>query len=353
MTLDFSQSIFEGKAPFGDAVPTFIHRAGLYSPAVIHLSNGAKTVGSCLRCPFPPCQLYGADELLNDYFEEFPADTSTKVCPTDALQIDTNSGIPIIITDKCICCGLCVARCPVQAITLSEKGAQVNDSQNEIFRLTGKPVNEAQVRAITHQYQSIPINGQIADADFVAKVYGHIMDTAIQSSAQFPNLLVRNLMLSLNVPFHIRRLGDTNMRIDSVFKSGENRLGVAEIEYSDGAILDAPRDTLDDCAVLHARYHIPLNTIDPLIVSSRFPNKRSEYWQVIKDIYEVLGIRIASITVGALLILMWTNQKLVQHIWPELYADADAPTIEPALQKLLICEVDGITAYPGWSRAAK
>jgi len=160
-------------------------------------------------------------------------------------------------------------------------------------------------------------------------------------------------MLSLNVPFHIRRLGDTNMRIDSVFKSGKNRLGVAEIEYGDGAILDAPRDILDDCAVLYARYRIPIETIDPLIVSLRFPNKRSEYWQVIKDISGVLGIRIASVTIGALVTLMWTNQKLGQYIWPEFYADADAPTIEPALRKFLACEPGGITAYPGWSRAAK
>lgn len=353
MTLDFSQCIYEGKVPFGDAVPTSVHREGLDSLAVIHLSNGAKTVGSCLRCPFPPCQLYGTDEVANDYFKEFPADTSTKVCPTDALQVDTNSGAPTIMRDKCMCCGLCVARCPVQAITLSIDGAQVNDSENEFFRFTGSPVNGALVRAVIHQYRSVPTDGQVADIEFVAHVYDRIVDTTIESYPQFPNLFARNLMLSLNVPFHIRRLGDTNMRIDSVFKSGENRLGVAEIEYSDGAILDAPRDILDDCAVLYARYRIPIETIDPLIVSLRFPNKRSEYWQVIKDISEVLGIRIASITIGALVILMWTNQKLSQYIWPELYADADAPTIEPTLRKFLACEPSGITAYPGWSRAAK
>lgn len=353
MTLESKQSIVEGKVPLGNAVPTLIHRAGLDSPAVIRLSNGAKTIGSCLRCPFPPCQLYGADEIANDYFREFPADTSIKVCPTDALQIETNRGIPIVDLDRCICCGLCVARCPVQAIVLTSNGAHVNDSENDFFRLTGKPVDASVVEAVLRQYRNTPIRGHIADAEFAAHVYERIVLVGMQSHPQFPNFLARNLMLCNGIPFLVRRLGDTNMRIDSVFNSGDNRLGVAEIEYSDGAMLDASRDLLDDCAVLHARYRVPLHTIDPLVVSLRFPNKRSEYWQVIQDIAQVLKIRIGSITIGALLILMWENQKLSQNFWQQLYADASTPTIEPALRELLAREPSNITAYPGWSRAAK
>ncbi len=300
-----------------------------------------------------PCQRYSVDEAANDYFREFPADSSVTVCPTDAIQIGADNCGPVIEKGRCICCGLCVARCPVQAIVLSANGAQVNDSENEVFRLTGKPVDVERVAAITDEYRSVAISGQIADAEFAADVCDRVIDTASRSSVQVPNLLVRNLMLSLGVPFHVRRLGDTNMRIDSVFRSGENRLGVAEIETSEGAILDAPRDILDDCAVLNARYRIPLETIDPLIVSLRFPNRRSEYWQVIKDIADVLGMRIASITVGALLILMWTDRKLGQDIWPEFYADVEAPTIEPVLRRLLGGRINGMVTYPGWSKAAK
>ena len=353
MTLKFQPHIIEGKLPVGDAIPISIHRAGLETPSVIHLSNDEKTIGSCLRCPVPPCKLYSAGEIINDYFTEFPADTSTQVCPTDALQIDLKSGVPIMFLDRCITCGLCVARCPVQAIVLTAEGAQVNDSENKNFRLTAKPIDESLVTAALFQYRSVPISGQIADAEFAAHAYKRIIDVGMQSHSQFPNLLARNLMNSLGVPFHIRRLGDTNMRIDSIFKSGENRLGIAEIEYSDGTILDAPRDVLDDCAVLHARHRVSIDIIDPLVVSLRFPNKRSEYWQVIQDISEVLKIKVSSITIGALLILMWINQKLSQDVWQQLYADASAPTIEPTLRKLLTREPSEIMAYPGWSRAAK
>lgn len=353
MILKFQPSNVQGKLPRRDAFPILFERVGLETPPVIHLSNDTKTIGSCLRCPVPPCTFYSADEMVNDYFTEFPADTSTKVCPTDAVQIDTERGIPAILSEKCISCGLCVARCPVQAIVLTRGGAHVNDSENDFFRLTGKPVDASVVEAVLRQYRSTPIRGHVVDAEFAAHVYERIVLIGMQSHPQFPNLLARNLMICNGISFLIRRLGDTNMRIDSVFDSGDNRLGVAEIEYSDGVILDSPRDLLDDCAVLHARYGVPLQTIDPLVVSLRFPNKRSEYWQVIQDISQVLKIRIRSITIGALLIIMWENRKLSQNIWQQLYADASAPTIEPALRELLACEPSNIAAYPGWSRAAK
>jgi len=259
--LKVRRSSSQGKLPCGRALPIFVERKGLDVPPIINLSNAAKTIGSCLRCPVPLCTFYRADEMASDFFKEFPADTSTKVCPTDAILIDAETGVP--------------------------------------------------------------------------------------------TLLARNLMICNGVPFLIRRLGDTNMRIDGIFYSGDRRLGVAEIEYSDGAILDAPRDLLDDCAVLHARYGIPLKAIDPMVISLRFPNKRSEYWQVIQDVHQVLGIRIGSITIGALLIAMWINRKLEPSIWQQLYADASAPTIEPALRDLLAFEPGDITAYPGWSRASK
>jgi ferredoxin len=275
--LKFQPSSVRGKLPSGDAIPTLFERVGLETPVVIHLSNYTKTIGSCLRCPVPPCTFYRADEMVNDYFKEFPADTSTKVCPTDAIQIDAETGIPTILSDKCISCGLCVARCPVQAIVISRGGAKVNDSENEFFRLTGKPVDTAVVEAVLRQYQNTPIRGHIADAEFAAYVYERIVLIGMQSHTQFPNLLARNLMFCNGIPFLVRRLGDTNMRIDGVFNPGGNRLGVAEIEYSDGVILDAPRDLLDDCAVLQARYRVPLKKIVPLVVSLRLPNKRSEY----------------------------------------------------------------------------
>ena len=353
MILKIRRSNIQGKLPRENAHPTLVERMGLGVPTAIHLPKDTRVIGSCLRCPAPLCTFYHKDEMANEFFKEFPADTSTKVCPTDAIIIDTETGAPAILSEKCISCGLCVARCPVQAIMLTQDCAQVNDSENDFFRLTGKQIDPSAVEEVVRRYRNTPIVGHIADADFAARVYERIIHVGMQSHPLFPTLLTRNLMICNGVPFLVRRLGDTNMRIDGIFSSGDKRLGVAEIEYNEGAMLDAPRDLLDDCAVLNARYGISIKTIDPVVISLRFPNKRSEYWQVIQDVNQVLGIRIGSITAGALLIAMWGNHKLKPNIWQQIYADASAPTIEPGLRDLLACEPSNITAYPGWSRAAK
>ena len=47
-----------------------------------------------------------------------------------------------------------------------------------------------------------------------------------------------------------------------------------------------------------------------LVVALGLPNNRTDFWRVIKDIKDITDIEIQTITVGALLILMWNNKKL-------------------------------------------
>lgn len=349
------QSLSEGKLPTSACHPHAIQRNGLDIPATILLDGGARVVGSCLRCPDIPCQRYTTHEMANSYFPSFPGDTSTRVCPTDAIQMDAETGAPVVLGSKCICCGLCVARCAVHAIGLASQGALVNDNEDECFRLTGRSVSSSSVASAWARFSSVPVAGHMVGEHqrFAAHAYDRIMTVGLPSQAQFPNLLTRNLMMAVGVPFQIRRLGDTNMRIDGVFQPGRDRIGVAEIEPSDMAILDAPRNVLDDCAVLKARHGFPLDRIDPLVVSLRLPNVRSEYWRVIQDISNVLRMRIASITVGVLLLLLWEGRLLGASSWQELYADSDSPTIEPALRKYLMAASFDLCPDPAWVRAAK
>ena len=50
----------------------------------------------------------------------------------------------------------------------------------------------------------------------------------------------------------------------------------------------------------------------PLIVGLQFPNKRSEFWEVLYDIEKVLGIQTRLLTVGALMMLLWNHRKIVR-----------------------------------------
>jgi hypothetical protein len=63
-------------------------------------------------------------------------------------------------------------------------------------------------------------------------------------------------------------------------------------------------------AVLHSRYGYSVDEIDPISIILSFPNVRSEYYQVIRDIEQVTGLRCRTITVGALIALLWNCAKL-------------------------------------------
>jgi len=62
--------------------------------------------------------------------------------------------------------------------------------------------------------------------------------------------------------------------------------------------------------VLHSRYGYAVDGIDPVGIILSLPNVRSEYYQVIRDIEKVLGLRCRTVTIGALVALMWNCAKL-------------------------------------------
>ena len=99
------------------------------------------------------------------------------------------------------------------------------------------------------------------------------------------------------------------MRIDAVGFSRSERPFVAEIETGVG-VLESPRALLEDVAVLHSRYGYQVDGIDPVSIILAFPNVRSEYYQVTRDIEKVLGLRCRTITVGFLVAMLWNFMKL-------------------------------------------
>ena len=150
-------------------------------------------------------------------------------------------------------------------------------------------------------------SGQIATLD--APAASNLPDTVGQLEDAKTTLLIRNLLNEVGLNARTRRRGDTNMRIDAVGFSRNERPFVAEIETGAG-VLESPRALLEDVAVLHSRYGYAVDGIDPVSIILSFPNFRSEYYQVIRDIEAVLGLRCRTITVGALVTLLWNCAKL-------------------------------------------
>lgn len=321
--------------------------------AVIQFSDGMASPGSCIRCTKPPCMEYAASELELDLFRDFPADRNESVCPTGAITWLMDNDSPIIDSDTCISCGLCVSRCPTRAIYLDDSGAHINDAPNHHFQVRNFPVTRELTEAIAMVFEEVEEQGIYrAESDTVLSAFlGRFVEVAKSQSAQFPNHLARNLLIACGIGAAMRRRGDTNIRMDMVLGPPGVESGTSEVEL--GGALDAPRNILDNVAVLVARYEMDKDRIVPLIVSLSLPNQRSEYWQVIKDIRDVLGVKINSITVGALVLLVWNRAKIEIRSGEELYADADRPSLRPQIAAILGRKVKLTIANLGFLESTK
>lgn len=269
-------------------------------PTTILLGDGRAGAGSCLGCGSPPCiEKHPAELALAGALDAYPGDPSLDVCPTRAIEWDSEGAVATVSAGDCIGCGLCISRCPYGAISLKDGlVAQVETSDPD-----GLVVREAgQGDHSTPERKGKIASLQAPAAENLPATVGTLPDAKA-------TLLVRNLLNEVGFNARVRRRGDTNMRIDAVGFSRSERPFVAEIEFS-GGVLESPRALLEDVAVLHARYGYSVADIDSISIILAFPNVRSEYYQVIRDIEAVLGLRCRTITVGALVALLWTCSRL-------------------------------------------
>lgn len=123
------------------------------------------------------------------------------------------------------------------------------------------------------------------------------------------NELIRILFEGLGEKVYFPRKGDNSERFDAIVDFGEYK-SVIEIEIPSTEILDAPRNLLDDYAVQKQRKNETDKPIIPLVICWDLPNKRTDYWNVIKDINSILKIKVKTISILALALHYWTKTPL-------------------------------------------
>lgn len=302
-------------------------------PGKLVFKNNFEATSYCLKCPNTPCHTYSESELISKSLPEFSYDRNTLVCPTNAISIHESEYYPVIDKNKCINCGICAHRCPIGAIYMSENSACINYTLTDDILDSYCEVDEDSFYSNLSILKFTNKNGILfIDNDTnLNKVYDSISKLN-KSNPNLPNLLTRNILLSLGTSFNLRRPGDVNLRMDAIL-GNNSLLGTCEIEFGND-ILNSPRNILDNIAVICARYSKNYDSIYPLIVSLELPNTRSEYWRVIQDIKNVFGISINSISIGALLILLW-NLKYIDITNCNLYADCDNLSIRNYIEDII------------------
>lgn len=331
-TLKQKQKSRASKALRAEHVPVEIVWHGKKQPATVHFANGKQGAGACISCANPRCMEFAVEELRSPQFQDFPLDLNQDVCPTKAITWPVDSATPVIDASACIACGLCLTRCPTSAISFDENTkAHINTDSTAFF----EPSTDARHFDTIAKFDAAKKTGAIlieTDED-LARVYETLESVASKQTTQFPNHLVRNLLLALGVKALMRRRGDTNVRMDMVFDA-DGAKGTMEVELGTG-VIDAPRNILDNVAISVARYKQDKNSVIPAIACLNLPNYRSEYWQVIKDVRDVLKLKIGTVTIGLLVVLVWNRVKLSSDALKALYIDADNHSLLEAFQKIL------------------
>lgn len=301
---------------------------------------------SCLGCLSPVCMRFASDELkLSDgRLNEFPADADDTVCPLNAIIWERGARTPSIVAERCINCGICARRCLMGAIYSNGETAVIHSGESEVVFL---PLSHENSKA--HSIQLDTLSSTVHVGQFVVPSKTAIVNLYTRlgeqpTEAQFPNLITRNLFLVQGNQCIIRRRGDVYFRIDSIVADPPT-IGVAEIEFQKDS-LESPRAILDDIAVLSSRYGIGKEEIKPFIISLEFPNIRTEYWRVLKDIKDVFGIRIHSLSLGALCLLAWSFKKVPIGAM-DFYADIDKPSIKGEVERL--CCLDQLPALHSYA----
>lgn len=264
--------------------------------------------GACIKCIQPRCLRYYDNEYACCKVPDFSIDADDSVCPVDAIGWSNEKQEIVIDGEKCIGCGICISRCPYGAIFINNQGDVKINTERPNYRYEvidfSSDANDRQAECAV-EVESITTNRQITATldSSVERVYKEI-----RKQRAFAPLLCRNLIISLGYNCSIRRTGDVYTRTDAIFEA-DDLFGVIEIEL-DNDSLSAARNLLDDLAVIQSRYGVNSRSSIPVALCLVMPNKRQGYFQVCDDVEKVLEIRIRTLTIGALLVLMWSGAKL-------------------------------------------
>jgi Fe-S-cluster-containing hydrogenase component 2 len=301
--------------------------------AVVTFSDGSKSKSTCLRCETASCMTFADTEVVSASLANFPADRNSTVCPANAITRE-NGSAPVIASDACMLCGVCASRCPVGAIRMAPH-AVIEDTQVEVFPETE---SLAEALATISVFNGVSKTGEfLVETDVIVDELSTRLNFAWRSVGdRFPDHLARNLLIAAGAGAAMRRKGDNAARMDIALGPPWPAFGCAEAEFGDVAVLDAPRDLMDDVAVCVGRHGKDKGSMVAMVITDVLPNRRSEYWRILQDIKTVLDVKISTVTVLALCLLVWRRKKISSLPIDLFHVDVDTESYRTEVLDRLI-----------------
>jgi len=275
---------------------------------VLEFENGFFVESGCLQCPETPCSQYETGSFANVVDYPATSQTTTQVCPYDAID-DTLADVPTISSDLCVGCMLCVSRCPANAIAVGNIDTHVLIHESGAKHIAGSGADQlvehkTTVDAVQTQTSILNKLKGLSDlSSSVSEIAKKIkeINVSVQASnvpAQTAGILVRNSLRELGYEASLGRPGDTNSRLDIVY-SKQAVIGISQIELGLDH-LDAARRLLSESATAISRHNKNISQLCPTLFCLNLPNQRSDYYELVIDAIRVLGISIRTIPIGSL-----------------------------------------------------
>ena len=108
------------------------------------------------------------------------------------------------------------------------------------------------------------------------------------------------------------------MRIDAIGQLPKNKTAIFSIEFGNDS-LSLPRKILENFAILHRRYNKDKNNIIPFAIVNEVPNKRSEYYRVLGDVYKVTKIKIYTLSIFNLILWVKNKKRISDFIFDDFF----------------------------------
>lgn len=294
--------------------------------------DGSKVMGACCACTSRSCSSYSISELQTNRFSQFPKNPSNRVCPVNAIHFDMN-GLAYISSKDCVNCGLCLYRCPFGAIQFNpqDETCYINNKVGEDFvacSVTEQNENIGELRSIHSIIEFKPITMKFSTN------YSHNIRNGAHQFSDISEIIVRNTLLNLGCRCNVNAQGNVHTRTE-FFAELDDSIIIGESEITNTDTLSVNRRVLDDMAVLINRYGFSKDCIIPLSVINGLPNKRTDYYEVITDIKNVLGIQINTVTYHILFMLQLYRMKISKDMLRRFIIDKDCISLVPPTSEVI------------------